>query len=240
MTEDSNPAGRLRAILLAGKEEDRALPAEQIWARLLKVKEDDHATLLNRLGHVLALPSQIERGLAQIPGIEKERYLNWVPKVKQSFSNLNLAQNWAAFINPIDDAVMDGLGTCSDQLRRVQTSPTVEENQLEEILESAKALFDEVMASTIDQPVRQYLLKHLEAVTRAVEEYQIQGAEVLRAAVHELIGSIVAQPEFYSKTRETETGTKFWDFMGRIAIVVGITSGVVALADKVVGLLPPA
>lgn len=240
MKTSNNPAGRLHSLLMEGKEQsqqDRSIST--VWAEILEVPPDDKGLLLRRVGQVMALPSSIKEAMSYIDDIDHSIYMRWLPEVEASFSILNFGMQWKNFIDRFNGEIMFGIEVCSEMLSRERPEKTANEELLADLSEKVNELLSEIDSADLSGNVWLYIRDHLVRVKEAIEEYRIRGIEPLESAFQQAVGGVVSSPEIYKETRRTQKGKRFWEIMGRLALVVAITVGSVQIGKDVVSFLPP-
>jgi len=238
MEISNNPAGRLHALLNEGKNKQMDKQASEIWSEILNVPKEDTGLLLRRVGHVLSLPSSVKEAMSYIEDLDHNIYLRWLSSVEASFSILNFQMQWKQFITRFDGEVMYGIEICSDRLSRERPEKTADENNLENLLEKVNELLTELDGTDLDANVWFYIYDHLIKIKEAIEEYKIRGIKPLEAVFEQTIGGLVLTPEIYQKSKDTNSGKRFWEVMGYLAIVVTITASSIQIGKDVVSLLP--
>jgi len=239
MEVNNNPAGRLHALLSEGQRKPKNKPASEIWAELLDVPKDDTGLLLQRVGCILSLPSNIKEAMSYIDNSENNIYLRWLPRVEVSFSILTFQLPWKQFIERFDGEIMYGIEICSDKLSKERPEKVVDEALLANLLDKVNALLLELDTITLDKSICLYIHNHLIQIKEAIEEYRIRGIKPLEAVFEQAIGSVSLAPEMYQEGKKTTSGTKFWEVMGHLAIVLAVTSSSIQIGKDIVSILPP-
>ncbi len=238
MTEINNPAGRLLNIVNAGKQKPGEKQAAEIWADLLSVPIQDKSLLLRRVGHVMALPFQIRERFEDLVNLDQKIYLKWLPNVEVSFSMLNFKIAWKQFIERFDPSIMYGMEICSDLLSRESPEQTAEENLLADLKNIVEELLQSIESEELAPDLRVFIYEHLIKIKYSIEEYQIQGITPLKEEFQSIVGSVTLNPELYKKSQDTKLGRKFWEAMGKLALVVTVTVGVIQIGKDTISLLP--
>jgi len=189
MEELNNPAGRLAAILRKGQKLQAQQKALQAWASLLEVEESNKSLLLQRLGHVLALPEQIQKEMQDIPGINHERRLKWMAPTVGILGNFNLEKGWKDLMGRFREETIYGIEICSDDLLN-RRPKGLEQDNLDELLERVNGLLSELETAGFAENVRADILDHLNAIKCAIEEYKLRGAKPIEAETERLLGAL--------------------------------------------------
>ncbi len=233
-----NPAARLLAILEKGLEHRNEANCRMVWCQLLQVERTDHATLMGRIGKVMALSIDIVESLNAIGDIKVERYLHWVKPIENAFIKNDLNGQWGGFRGQINDHVINYLSMTSDLLSHKQPEPVLPKSSLDSILSDARGLIDEVRDSDIPTQVKNFMIKQLHKVCLAVEEHSISGSESVSSTVESAFGYGVLHAEAVELAKTNTTAKKFWQSIANIALVVSISTGVQQLAPPIMKLLP--
>jgi len=237
MSNDNNPAGRLVSILRAAKAKGQDQnPARQVWADLLGVEQNNLPQLLVQLGHLIELPELIRKEISRHEDIDQAIFLKWLPKVQKSFSNINLTASFKNFMNPIDEAALDGLDFCSDLLSRRKPEKTLDQKELDSIYKDVSVLIDDILDSDTNQYLKQFMLEKLDDVIQAIRNYKIRGAKPIEKAVESTLGSIVTHKGIYEETKKSKNGSRFWKLLARVAIVVNIVAGSIQIGETAINL----
>ena len=238
MDKNNNPAGRLHSLLIQGKAQTPNVHASEVWAELLNVPEDDKSLLLRRVGQVMTLPSSVKEAMSHIDDLNHDIYLKWLPRVETSFSVLNFQIQWKQFIDRFDAEIMYGIEICADRLARERPEKTVDENQLELLLEKVNELLEELESTEMDNKLWFYLYDNLVRVKEGIEEYKVCGIKPLEASFERAVGNTVLTPNIYKECQNTDIGKSFWEFMSKLAIVITIAQGAIQIGNEQVFLIP--
>lgn len=234
----NNPAGRLLAIINAGKSKPKKTRAADIWAELLDVPSNDKTLLLERVGGVLSLPSKIRTQITQIEDVNEDVYLKWLPTVERSFSSLNFDAPWQQFITVIDEAAIYGMEVCSERLSTMSPEKAIDMNSMDAL----KSQIDELLSSLDDHEIelniKRFIYEHLTKIKFAIEEYKINGTVPLEDEFHSVLGSLITDPNIYTESKDTQIGKRFWGVMGKLALLITITVGAIQIGKDTIDLLP--
>lgn len=234
----NNPAARLLSILEKGLTKSPTGKCRSTWAGLLGVDPRNKALLMGRLGKVMALSTDIIECLNKIDGLKVERYLDWVGPLDTAFSKNNLNGNWQEFIAHINSYVINCLTMTSDLLSHKMPEPILSDSNLDNILNDARKLIDEVKGSDLPEKVKEYMVKQLHKICLSVEEYQITGAESISEVIESTFGHGVLYNESVVVSEKNSAAKKFWQYMANTALIVSISIGVQQLSPTVSKMLP--
>lgn len=234
----NNPAGRLLAIINAGKTQPKKKIAAEIWGTLLEVAPEDRTLLLERVGSVLSLPSKIRTEISQIKDVNGSVYLKWLPTVERSFRSINFDAPWQQFIDIIDEAAIYGMEVCSELLSRMTPEKVIDIGSMDTLKVQIDELLSSLNEHDLDLDIKKFIYDHLTKIKFAIEEYRINGTVPLEGAFHSVLGALVITPEIYTKTKDTDIGKGFWGVMGKLALLVTITVGAIQIGKDTIDLIP--
>ncbi len=245
--EQTNPAGRLHAILVKAKQSGGS--AFAVWSRVFdepnttadQASMEVQIKIFSRILQVRQLVDDAEEALLRIDGLSDKYFRPFQrirPLIQQSISSLT-GSDLAGTMMQITEGDMTVLEFCSEKLEELHIEPIVNEAELQEVLQEVNSLFDEVRAATIDAELKSFILDGLEAIRRGINEYRIRGPKRLKEALGEVIGSLAVNRDVVKAGSEEETVGKFEKLCYRFAAVVSFASDATGLLTAMkVGLLP--
>ena len=239
MNQPNNPAGRLHAFLSEAMKITGGKPGAHAMRSILGVKENDHSGLLRYLSFVWELPGEVERRIRRIEDLEHDTYLSWKPNVMGAFTNLNLQGPIQNFQNQIKPDDLARLEFCDERLSRKMPDNPVDEEALAGLLEDVSSLIGEVVDADIDHQLKEYVLRRLDAIERAIQAHKYAGTLPLREAVDAALGNIAFNREIARRVGENPTTSRLWKILGRAAICLSLITGPTQLESMVKGMLPP-
>lgn len=73
---------------------------------------------------------------------------------------------------------------------------------------------------------------------QSIEELPICGIGGIENSYNSIIGSVVINNYTEISSKSSKSASKFWDILGRIAIVLAIITGPIAIGEKIIHLIP--
>lgn len=238
MAHDNNPAGRLLKLLREGTRITPSTVASDAWATLLNVSPNDKSTFLRRLATVYELPALVRSSVEGVPNIDQEVYLARLPQIAKALQQHQTNAAWGSFVKSIKAETLESLRFCDELLSRECPDKRVDTDELGPLLEDVRSLLSEVIANDIDHTLKQYMLKHLHMVERAIEDYQLFGTGPLERAVEATIGSVFLNKDVAVEVAKTPLGAALWKLLGKLAIITSLVVGVPQLPETIRKLLP--
>ncbi|MEE9423993.1 MAG: hypothetical protein V3V18_03320 [Methylococcales bacterium] len=231
-----NSAERLLKILQEGENHDNGKSCRQVWQELLRVQNDDEALLISRLGKTMLLPYEIALIIDEHFPEERETHKYWINRVSTAFKQQNLDQKWETFNKIIDQHTISYLRISANLLSVLTGSSDLGEDKLSDLRESINNLLVDVRDSDITANAKVYLLRSLQRILIALDEYEISGSMPIIDAIEMTYGHAVADPDFRSSICESKIGEKVWSTLSMAANVVTV-AGVPLLASDISGFI---
>jgi hypothetical protein len=181
-------AGRLHGVLDALRQyPTQTAPLIAAWARVLHVDRTDVPAVLQRIAQVGLLVKETRSDIARHIATHRQAwYLEVFPAVEALVGSLNLAEQVNA-ANRLPPTVFDRLWAAHMALddRRGHAGPrSVRASTLARFRERADALLQEILTEqALSDQLRRLLVEHLEAIRRALLNYDINGVAELDGAV---------------------------------------------------------
>jgi hypothetical protein len=239
-----NPPGRLLAIINAAKRSDYAAKPMLVgWGYVFGILDSENGDAITLdeefevsrcLLDVTELIVGIEAKIRSIADIDQELHLAPFPKFKQTFSlSSMLGGNLASNVNRITDGDITSLKHTVSGLARYYSESLVDEELLRNLKVDLDDLFDEVKGAGIPNELRAFLLRQIETMRRAVQEYWILGHDGLKSALEKILGSLAVNNDLADQALKTSVAQKF-------VTVFRVFNGAVTFASKIVPLIGPA
>ena len=236
--ELNNPAARLLNILELGKEIEVDTSCRAAWCTLLGVEPADRALFLVRISKVMGLTSEIYDSLKKIPNVNPVIYLNWAPFVENALFKSDMDGQWNSFIRHINEHVFSYLTMTSDFLSHKNPEPVIPKSNLDSIHESSIELTTLIIESKLPADLKHFMIDHLNKISGAIDDYKFSGSSKIVEAVNGAFGQALLDKRIAQNDIDPETTSKFWGFMGKLALVVTVAAGAHQLAPAVYQLLP--
>lgn len=226
-----DPASRLRSLLLAARDTNAGLLREG-WATLLDVEVTDRATLLSRVGDVVALPNQIRAAIQDVAP-DHEELTDRLPEIEAALSMLNLdGQKWNDFRTRYSDAALDQLRYVSRELRRYGTYPSTTREELDKLRQQAQDLIEDVLQADLDSELRDYLLRHLQRVREALERFRVLGPEAVDDAIRQATGDLHLRPDLDDK-RGHPLAKSFGALLAAVSLLSSTVNNTLGAAERI-------
>jgi hypothetical protein len=238
-----NPAGRLHRLLEALRVlQPPTMGIRDAWIAATKADVNRSMQLERRVLLVVQLPIKITSLMDSIPddgSFDREFAMRWFPQVQTAFQN--------SFFNsgPIDnitgnynEGTLASLESCSYTLHRFRSEATPTADEISEIQAQVNDLLDSLKSSSdLDPSLRSLLLVHSNAMARAIDDFLIAGSEAMRDQLDQTIGALMRtgyfpQVKAAGEAEEDSAVKKFWLFLGRIALIVSVSTGLLELGHQ--------
>lgn len=218
MKNDGNPAKRLYNIVSkvnpsyqTFKNNGRVNPNNwQVWADVFEINIQGDFTLekqlkiVERLNQSRNLVNEVEQILLKNNEIDHEKYLKPFTKLKELFpAPVRLSDSFTLTIDGVDLTILE---FCIDAVAKIYREKTVDEEELKELLNQIRDLYEEIVDSEIDDTLKRILLDILKVMEDAIHEYRIRGIERLHEAVEHFIGIYIVNKEIIENSESEKVG----------------------------------
>jgi hypothetical protein len=218
LNHENNPAGRVYSILRDAKDTGGPSTVAAGLAKVFKMKVDAYGDMYRNLGLLDAELDEITLRLQAVGETSQyDIYNKALPRLKRILSFQNLGTPWDQFRNSyIFEEDLKTLEFCSALLDGRFPEETVSDDELLNLLTQVNALWNEVLASSLDENLKIQVLDCLEQIRRAIRDFKITGMAPLRRAALEGVAVVVMEAPHMSNN----TWTKFSTI---IQIVIALT-----------------
>jgi hypothetical protein len=214
LNHGNNPAGRVYSILRQAKDTGGLPTIAAGLAKLFGVTADANGDIFRNLG---LLDAELDEITLRLQAVGETRqydiYKKTLPRLKKILSFQNLGTPWDSFrASYIFEEDLKTLEFCSALLDGRFPEEAVTVDELATLLKQVNALWDEVLASSLDADLKVQVLDCLEQIRRAIRDYKITGIAPLRRAAFEAVAVVV--------TAAPKTSTDAWTKFATIVNVV--------------------
>jgi len=219
MTEETyktNPARRLLEILEAANNipnldaSGAIVKTRTAWCRVFEIPEpgSEEALLqvLSRLVALRKLFNETESALRAITGINEDLFIRPVTCLEQVVNLNGLANGWGTYSSFLN---VENMTRLQYAVHLLSQSATAEENEvpvneLKELLIEVDSLIESLLESLLPHDLKTSLITLLNDIRKAILEYRIRGAVVLKEALAESIGVLAVNKEALDQNKDSE------------------------------------
>ena len=240
MKKSENTAARFHDLLYKAKKINLSgTVSMEVWPKLLNVPKENQALMFKRFGGVMELPLLMKEKIENLPNINHELHLRWMPKVVLAFQSNNFSAAFGSFIDKIDASTLLGIEHCADILSRHDPDPEITPAELESLRQQVDTLLAELIDSQIDSDLRRFIFEHLCAIRSAIDEYQIFGSKPLLTAFGQVVATAYTEPQTAVKTESSSQGKKFLAIVAGIGLLLTVGKQGLELTEGALKLLHP-
>jgi hypothetical protein len=221
-------------LLTAFRRSSSQYPSAAAWAGPVGLPDSTNASeLARRISLVLQLPSEIESELAMLDKDDYDRDLvmRWHGNVLRGLGSTFSDRPSNQVAGDFDDVSLSSLESCSWVLHKHRPQRPVAESDLDRIKELISELNAELRNSPdIDPELREFLLLHCDAMSRALSDLAIRGPAALEDALHQAWGAANLRADLSVRSDTAPAAwAKFKDILATTALALGILTTVVGL-----------
>ena len=247
----NNPARRLHQLLtkaceIGSSQNNRAVTSSWVWSRTFEFKEDDHVTLNSHAEAFYGLLSQTRKTIKKLPVDDHSPYFQSIDAISATFSKHGFfSAQWGSLGNTFQGgATMAMLLMTADAIDRDVDLVGLTQEQLKELIESTKALLDDVVGSELNEDLKSYLVVHQEEILSSIRHYCVSGRERLRRVLSANIGgALLKSIGLGPKEQKRAPWRKFLSLILKFGGLLGLASDadgyLLPKLEDLVKLLPP-
>lgn len=146
----------------------------------------------------------------------RSRYLEWVKAFQQALSQTSAGAGWSDLYTAFSAERLLRLKDAVDWLDEYYTGDKATQEDLDELVQSLAELHGEISTADLDEEFKRLLLDMVEAMRRALAEYQVTGQSGVADAMGDIMVRVLSRPEVLKKDakhpllrRVIEAGQKF-------------------------------
>jgi len=235
----NNSASRLLDILqkIQGYRRNGMI-AWEAWAKILG-SPNDFSLLVAQLAKIYQLPGRVKTDVERlVPPAKRSICLEWMPSVTNAIKNSSWNGQISTFADAISDTDMSSLRFCSTELSLLVSEKDIKQKEIDDLLQIINLLETDLLKSSLDADVLNYLLSNLIEIRTAFRDYRITGTPPIEAAIERAAGSIFVSPDIAKKSTETNEGMRFWGIVGKLNTLVQLSWNSLQIAGEVIKNLP--
>jgi hypothetical protein len=239
MLQDDNPARRLFTILSEARGKHDNSKTRDVWAEVLGAPKEDGAELLRKIAALMTLYADTRRAIENAKGVDASLLLERFPNVEGAFYAFQLDSNWGNFKGRLDDTTMYSLRVCAHEMARFAPDPEVDRDAMKSLREEISSLRGTVRGSNLSQEMKDFVLRHLDEVIAALDDYRLTGLGGLMAAVERAAGALHLRRNALHELRSSPEGAAFVAVLKRAHSLVSDAMSKAKAAGKwLAGFLP--
>lgn len=244
MNKFNNPSYRLHSILEDIELEAKRSPSSkafEVWARALKLDPPDFITLAPQIVPLQDLISLVEKYVKSLKDIEHDRYLQYIPALKDLLSPNSLVNYSGSNITGIvSKHVLDTIAFCGDAIENCSLELEIDEKEIEEFSNQIEELAKELEESSLSEPTKIFINQQLETIKGALISHKIRGAYAFKEALTKNYGEFLFNKELIQNNKtseEKEYLQRLWKLTQKMDWWVSFALKVQRLEEKVSPLL---
>ncbi len=245
MVSEDNPAGRLYLAVSRAQElkGDGGRPMGHIWAEIFGISPDAVGDLYEAHAALIEQAQEAQRLIRESDDIADNLHLLPFQITENALANTAPRDSWNHFGQQLQPDTIRSLAYTSAELSRISRDIVIDGEQLTGLLVETRQLIDSVIAASIHDKLKLFLLEKLRAIEKALIDYRIRGSTEVRRVVEFVIGGI----QLFAIDIETDVLDDSSDIVGEFrallthlgkAVAVG-TALAKLISQRVLPILPP-
>jgi hypothetical protein len=246
----TSPATKLSQIFEQAYKLPVNVTTAEVWKQVLRFNVDRDRTIENKYLTMLQLFQYVKGDLAElyIAGVNTEKFSNAVDTILSNLFSIPLSHPWQSVVSTIEVKDLQLIESCGDVIiAKGNGLKDISESEVEQLLLSVTSLISEINDLDIDTKTKQDLIKKLDKIAKALEDYQVFGATIFQKIADESFIETVIINQTTDKSKWSNDGiSKFKDIVDFLFKLTTICSSlektyphIQPLAEQIVRLLPP-
>ena len=231
MTSYTNPAKRLLSVLGEASQKNPNEATGKVWSSVFGLPWDDNRADPHYVQRKLAvLREEIDLLELQMKrtAFAPEGYAQYLDRVRTTISKANLDATWKSYFQSLySPEVQLSLLWCSQV---IADEESVSMDDLADLLATIKAFRANIDSLKISEPVRDFILRQLDLIEQAIQEYPIRGGAAIRDGFHKAAAVYAGMEDAPLSNTEAENVGKVNGLFSRL----GKAADGVIKADKLV------
>lgn len=236
---NNNPALRLYTILNEGKKISRNLSSQDAWAELFNINKENDTQLIACIGKFMELPRET---VSLIKTLSKEKedeesHKYWIYSINTALLKNNFKSNWGSFIDSIDSHTINYIKMTSDYIDAHINNDIISQNTIDELRCKLQDLFEEILASDLEQNTKIYLAKSLRNIINSLDEHRITGTIAAQEGIESIFGHALLNGEFRSELQKSKINLKVWEVLFKAAALISVATSLPQLSSSIIHIL---
>lgn len=182
MSENTNSARRLLALILSAKQKAENKSAATVWAEVFgldpQVAEKDPHEVQVRLKAMRDEVDKLERQMRE-SAFSPDLYVGYLGNIRRVVTVANLAAGWSNYSGSVREDTLLALRYCAEI---VPAEIGIAHEELQSILDKINEFRGELETADLPASARQFLLDQLNIMEKGIQDYPIKGGEAVRTA----------------------------------------------------------
>ena len=188
---------------------------------MLDLKVGNEAVLLSRISKVIALAEDTRATMDREYSAHASSTKYWFDRASSFFSSMNLNGDWELFANKMDSQAMSNLHFAVDLLViRTVKAPT--DDVVSEWREKINELLSEILKSDASTSIRTPLVRYLQRIIIALDEYKICGTMPVVDAIATTLGRAGIDAQYNEEIQKTSLGKRVLSLLEGVSKAVAV------------------
>lgn len=242
--EIDNPAGRLHLILKTLRGIDSNTMLIDAWPRVFGLdtgKDQDLGTLMEHVAQVPRMAYETKQLVESIPDEDPYVYLAHFGEVEETTKrtiHLHNPIQWA--LDAMSQTGWHSLAACARLLHRKAQELMPEPDRMADLVDTFRDLIEEVrQADDLDEGTKDFVLKHLVAVLRRLEDVRFFGVQAVVSAADEMAGAVIRRPDVGSRVFASKVWPRVRAGLLALDLLLNLSANAIATAAVVAEDQPP-
>jgi len=144
-------------------------------------------------------------------------------EIGHAFLSQHLGGAWETFSKHISNQSLSTLHFAAKFMEKHSPIAVIAATELAELKAKFEELEAEVRAAGLDATLRQFLMRQIRAIIRAIDDYHLTGGQRLLDLCDQTVGHVVADPATRDSLAKSSVGKKFAEALSVLANAVTVS-----------------
>ena len=237
MKTTDNSTWRLHDILKKLRASNAGEASKIVFGKVFKIEPTDVVQIYRSVLSLISVVDETEVRIQRMPELNHALFLKSMPTIRKALAVSQWDSAWSGHLQFLTETAIADISYCADALSKDYRESPINEDELKSLKAEIDELFERVLKSSINKKLKQALLDLFEQIRRAISEYQIRGASVLREALTAGLGQLLLNYQEAKENKDDPNMKAIWNILMRLESILSKAMEYKPLLDQFMPLL---
>jgi len=199
------------------------------WSAVFGIDEEDTSSLLKSMISMINLLNSTKEYVIHDTMSYDDTDVLFLNRIENAISYMDFEGNMSHFSRSIDQETLTALrymGKNINYVYKFSDQPIIIEEEIKDLIDEVENLIDSITDSVLKDEVKILLLKNLNIIRESLFTYRISGAEAMKAALEQTIGSLFINNEIIVSVEQSEEVSRTFKVIDKLNTI--LSTGVAA------------
>lgn len=238
-----NPAHKLHSLLDQAYNicaNSNSTPSfRSTWSQVFEIDPNDTSALMASMNSTLNLFLVTKDYIQQNKRLNNERNINFLNTIEIALSTINFEGSMDKFQKNINNETLTALFYIGESMSLIYDLNETQINgeEISDLINEIDKLVESITSSTLPEDVKSLLFKNLDSIRSSLISYKISGADGMKTALEQTIGSLFINNELITPVAQDENVKGIFNIIDKMNTVLSTGVAVKDLVGPIIGLL---